>query len=70
MLGASGSSILHDSILDFASTTPLVTCLSRALDGGHPNRSAPGGSMFLWILRFDNNRLTLVDFRDVHLLAV
>jgi hypothetical protein len=26
--------------------------------------------MIIWILRFDNNRLTIADFRDVHLLAV
>ncbi len=35
-----------------------------------PNRSAPGGSMIIWVLGFDNNRLTIVDFRDVRLLAV
>src|SRR6266436_209727 len=38
--------------------------------GVTPNRSAPGGCMIIWILRFDNNRLTIADFRDVHLLAV
>jgi len=26
--------------------------------------------MIIWILGFDNNRLTIVDFRDVRLLAV
>ena len=26
--------------------------------------------MIIWILRFDTNRLTIADFRDVHLLAV
>ena len=35
-------------------TTPLVTCLSGALDGTSlPNRSPSGGSMIIWILGFD-----------------
>jgi hypothetical protein len=37
-----------------------------------PIRSLPplGGSMFIWILGFANNRLTIADFRDVGLLGV
>ena len=38
--------------------------------GVTPNRSAPGGCMILWIRRFDTNRRTIADFRDVHLVAV
>jgi hypothetical protein len=51
--------------------TPLVTCLSGALDGHYPE-SLPGGwlAVFIWILGFDHHRLTIVDFRDVGLLDV
>src|SRR5215831_12650454 len=54
--------------------TPLVTCLSglrRRVRGMAPNRSRlpPGGPWLIWILGFANNRLTIVDFRDVGLLG-
>lgn len=52
-------------------STPLVTCLSGALDGHYPE-SLTGGwlAVFIWILGFDHHRLPIVDFRDVGLLEV
>lgn len=47
-----------------------MTCLSRALDGRHPESLGAGWFHDYWVLGFDSNRLTIADFRDVPLLAV
>ena len=51
-------------------TTPLVTCLSGALDGTPPESLTGGWFHVFWILGFDHNRLTIADFRDVGFLGV
>jgi len=59
------------SFLDWLPTTPLDTCLSGALVGrGTPDSLTVGWFGPFWMLGFANNRLTMVEFRDVRLLGV